>query len=96
MDRDEIIERGRALHRLLDNEDFAILRKEWDDRIDALQTSRDNWEGCTPEHNAMLVNISLRLSALRSLWSWIDEEIEAGARHQLSREQEPAEVESAQ
>ncbi len=90
MAKKEAIERGRALHRLLANDDFAVLLKEWDERINTLASARDNWEGHTPEHNSILVSLSLRLGALKSLREWIDDEVEIGGREKMKQENEAA------
>ena len=82
------IERGRALHRLLESEDFAVLLKEWDERIETLTRARDSFDESAMFPAFHLTRLHHRLQELTSLREWIAEEIEIGGRHKLKQEAE--------
>lgn len=80
------IERGRALHRLKTNPDFAILLREWDERIELLIAARDSWDESPLFDSHSLTRIVHRLSSLKSLRDWIDDEIAIGGKEKMRQE----------
>ena len=86
----EKIERGRALHRLIADDGFLILLKEWDETLEGLCSARDNWDGHGLDHNAGLVRLCHRIGALSDLKQWIYDQIEIGGSEKLKQELEGA------
>ena len=82
----EQINRGRALSRLLDNEDFAVLLAEWHERIGTLADAIQNWDETPMSDAHSLTRLKHRHAALRSLLEWVTDEIALGDKHRIAQE----------
>lgn len=73
------ITRGRALHRLMGNGDFAVFLEELESRRDEyLDGTERVRRGVTSD--ASMVSSLDRYQCLRDLRNWIDDEIQAGSK----------------
>lgn len=80
---EELIERGKALNRLLEDEGFKIVMAELDERIDYAKRCA---LGAYPGKEGTLFNSQAQYYYLNDFKEWIDDEIDKGGREIIRKQ----------